>query len=123
MKRLNNKQNGMTFMGFGMLLVLLVVVTSVGLKLFPLYLEHFNVKSILDNLSSETRGMGAEDIKPRILKNFDLNDVSNVGRQHIKVKRVSSKKAEVTIDYEVRRSLVANIDIVIHFHDSVDVEI
>ena len=113
----------MTFMGFGVLLVLLVMVTSLGLKLFPLYLEHFNVKSILENLSSETRGMGSEDIKPRILKNFDLNDITNVGRQHIKVKRLSSKKAEVTIDYEVRRNLIANIDFVIHFNDTVEVNI
>jgi hypothetical protein len=120
-KRLNNKQNGMSMFGFGVLLVVLVMVVSLGLRLFPLYLEHFNVKSILDSLSKQGESLSDDAIKPRILNNFTINDVTNVGRQHIKVKRLPNKKNQVTVDYEVRRTLVGNIDIVIHFVDSVEI--
>jgi len=107
-------------MGFAVLLVLLAFLTSIGLKLLPIYMEHFNVKSILDNLVKEGRDLTAEEVKPRILKNFILNDVTNVDRQHIKVKRKTSKLTLVTIDYEVRRKMIANVDVVIHFNDSVE---
>lgn len=109
-------------MGFGVLLVLLAFLTSIGLTLLPVYMEHFSVKSILDNLAKERVILAPEEIKPRILKNFILNDVSNVDRQHITVKRQSKDLTKVTIDYEVRRKMIANIDVVIHFNDSVDVK-
>ena len=123
MKRLNNKQNGMTFLGFGTLLILLAMLTSIGLKLFPVYLEHFNVTSILDSLSKEGDKLSADEIKPRILNNFIINDVVNVDRHHINVKRISNNKYQVTIDYEVRRNMMGNVDFVVHFVDSVELKV
>ena len=113
----------MTFLGFGTLLILLAMLTSIGLKLFPVYLEHFNVTSILDSLSKEGDKLSADEIKPRILNNFIINDVVNVDRHHINVKRISNNKYQVTIDYEVRRNMMGNVDFVVHFVDSVELKV
>lgn len=120
MQRLNNKQNGMSGFGFGIVLVLLAVGTAIALKLLPIYIEHFNVVSILESLEKQEEKLAMDAIKPQLLRNFSINDVTNVGRQHIKVKRLAHNKKQVTIEYEVRRSVMGNVDVVVQFSDSVE---
>jgi len=119
-QRLNNKQNGMSGFGFGIVLVLLAVGTAIALKLLPIYIEHFNVVSILESLEKQEEKLAMDAIKPQLLRNFSINDVTNVGRQHIKVKRLAHNKKQVTIEYEVRRSVMGNVDVVVQFSDSVE---
>lgn len=120
MKRLNKNQKGITGVGFFIVLVLVGLLTIMGLRLLPIYIEHFNVVSVLESLTKHTEKLSAEKIKPRLLRNFDLNDVENVGRQHITIKRLGKNKRRVTIDYEVRKTLMGNVDIVVHFSNSIE---
>lgn len=121
MKRLNNKQNGMSGFGFGVVLVLITVATTIGLKLLPIYIEHFSVTSSLKALGSDEAGVEVGAIKSRLLSNFQINDVTNVGRQHIKIKSLGHNKKVVTIDYEVRRPVMGNVDVMVHFVDTVEI--
>jgi len=119
-KRLNNKQNGLSGFGFGIVLVLVAVGTSIGLKLMPIYIEHFSVVSTLESLESAGEKIDVGGIKSRLINNFQINDVTNVGRQHINIKRLGHNKKRVTIDYEVRRPMMGNVDVVVHFVDTVE---
>lgn len=116
---ITHKQSGMSTMGFGLMLILITFLTAVTLKLIPVYIEHYYVVHSLESLQDNVDPIRDDEIKGYLLKNFTINDVDNVDRQQIKVKHLEGKSREVSIEYEVRRSIIANIDVVITFSDSI----
>lgn len=119
-KNLRN-QAGMTYLGMLILLIVIAFFAVVMIKVVPLYLEHFKVKSVLDSLKeeSDTAKLPPNEIERRIMSRLDVNDVENVEAQHIKVER-SGGQTVVTIDYEARVPLFANLDVVAGFDNRVE---
>ncbi len=118
MERMIAKQRGVSGGGFIVLLAAIVVSVLLLLKLFPVYMEHFNVTTSLNSLSSESgvKEMKSSAIKTLLERRFSINEVDNVTRENITIEKA---KGDMTIDikYEVRKPLVGNIDIVIYFND------
>jgi len=118
MNRITAKQRGVSGGGFMAVIAVIILSVLLLLKLFPVYMEHFNVSTSLDSLSSESgiKDMKKTAIKTLLERRFSINDVTNVKREHITIKKTQS---DMTIDivYEVRKPLVGNIDIVIYFND------
>jgi len=82
-------------------------------------MEHYNVSTSLKSLQSEGGGVQEEgNVKTRLLRRFEINDVSHAGRKNIAVTREGNKKV-VTVQYEVRKPFLANIDLVVSFSDSI----
>ena len=111
---------GFTMRSFLGILVVFAFLAAILMRLVPVYIEYFNVKSSLGRLASEP-GLGKASgrrLKDRLMRQFDINNIANVKREDIKIAKHGRKKT-VIVDYEVRRPLVANIDMIIHFHDQV----
>ncbi len=112
------RQHGASGSGFVSMIVLIIVLVLLVLKLFPVYMEHFNVSSSLNSLSDQSgiKEMKKAEIKTLLERRFSINEVNNVNKEHI---TINKSKDGMTIDviYEVRKPLVGNIDIVIHFND------
>jgi Tfp pilus assembly major pilin PilA len=114
------KQNGLTLVGFAIVLVLVVFFAYVGMRIVPLYLEYNAVVSALNDLQREP---GAASMSPRKIKNNISNRLwvsyssENVKREHIRITR--SNGIKVRIAYEVRRPLLGNIDLILSFDRSV----
>ena len=108
MSNLAAKQQGMSTMGFAALMIIVVFVVAIGLKLLPVYIEYFNVKSVLNSLKDD-KDLPTDTVKGTMLKKFMINDVTSVGRNNINIEKKARSRV-VTIDYEVRKNLLANID-------------
>ena len=114
------KQNGLTLIGFAIVLVLVVFFAYVGMRIIPLYLEYNAVVSALNDLQKEP---GAKSMTPQKIKNNLVNRLwvsyssENVKREHIKITR--SNGVKVRIAYEVRRPLLGNVDLMLTFDHSV----
>lgn len=115
MSYIKRKQQGLSSLGIIGILVVAVFTTTLVLKMLPVYIEHFSVVSSLESLQEEGSLL---DIKTSLMRKFSINDIDNVSREHIDIKREGKKKT-VTISYEVRKNVVSNIDIVLRFSDSV----
>jgi len=91
-----------------------------AIKLFPIYMEHYNVSSSLQSLQRDEGDAlhQGESAKRRLLRRFSINDVSHVSSKNISVTREANKEV-VTVQYEVRKPLLANIDVVVSFNDSI----
>ncbi len=116
---ITQKQSGMSTFGFGLMLVLITFLTAITLKLIPVYIEHYYVVHSLEALQNNVDPLRDNEIKGDLLKNFTINDVDNVDRQQIKIKHIADRTREVSVQYEVRRSIIANVDVIITFSDSV----
>ncbi len=115
----NKKQHGMTAIGFVMLLGMIAFFTAIALKLVPLYLEHFEVSSVLKSLAQEPgiANKGAAEIEDIIMKRLGINDVTHVTKDNIEISKEDGK-ISVVISYEARVPMLANIDIVANFKDN-----
>ncbi|MCF6323687.1 MAG: DUF4845 domain-containing protein [Gammaproteobacteria bacterium] len=118
MNSLRAKQRGVSGSGFIAIIAIIVILVLLLLKLFPVYMENFNVSTSLSSLSSEEgiKALKKSAIKELLQRRFSINDVENVRKEHIEIKKT---KTDMTIDitYEVRKPLVGNVDIVIHFSE------
>jgi hypothetical protein len=114
------KQNGLTLVGFAIVLVLVVFFAYVGMRIIPLYLEYNAVVSTLNQLQANpsAKSMSPEKIKRNITNSLWVSySANNVKREHIKISR--SNGIKVRIAYEVRRPLLGNIDLILSFDRSV----
>lgn len=121
-------QQGMTFLGWIIVLGLIAFFTTIILRLFPLYNEAFKVNSSLRAVASEPdiASKNTTEIRKFLLRNFEVQDVDRFDRNSIKkvlkVNKIKgSKDRLITMAYEIRGPLVANLDIVMNYHDSIEI--
>ena len=115
-----NKQTGLTTLTW------LLVVAATGfflvclVKIGPVYMESWTVKSIITQAAEEARGegLGKAQIHERIAKKLLINTVAGMTLGDVEV---SGQGEDMVIDatYEVRKPLMFNIDVVIKFDDMI----
>jgi len=112
----------MTAIGWLLVLGLIAFFTLITLRLVPMYLEYSKVASVLESLKSQP-GIGNEarsGIINLVSRRFDINDVRGVDPKIVKVTKERGKMI-ISINYERREHLVANIDVVGTFDKQVEV--
>ncbi len=125
---LGKRQQGMTFLGWLIVLGLIAFFTTIILRLFPLYNEAFKVTTSLKSVASEPdiASKNTTQIRKFLLRNFEVQDVDRFDRNSIKkvlkVNKIKgSKNRLITMEYEIRGPLFANLDIVLNYHDSIEI--
>ena len=111
------KQNGLSIIGFLLVLSLVIFFTYIGMRIVPIYMEYWSVVSAMNGLASE-RGsaqLSPMDIRIRILNRLYVSYASaeNIKESHIKVLRRNG--VSIRIAYEVRKPLIGNLDVVAKF--------
>ena len=117
-----HQQRGMTPIGWVLVFLLIAFFALITLKLFPIYLKSFSVGSVISDLKNEP-GIGAmtsREITSIIVKRLDVNMVTDVDADDIYVEKVGDTMT-ISADYEVRKSMLGNVDIVVSFNKSVEV--
>jgi Domain of unknown function (DUF4845) len=116
-----SRQDGMTYLGMLILLIVIAFFAIVLIKVAPLYMEYFKVKSSLDSLVQDTKdnqaALSPAEIESSLLKRLSINDVQHVTKDDIKITR-EGRKTVVVVDYEARVTLFDNIDLVARFPDN-----
>lgn len=109
-------QSGMTLIGFILVLAVVGVFIYMGMKLIPMYSEYYAVKTALRDVANES-DVSQQDpakIKDLFFRRLYISYAENVKSEDVKIARRDAGYI-MTVDYEVRRPLIANIDVVGHF--------
>ena len=116
-----HRQRGMTPVGWVLVFLLIAFFALVALRLIPIYLESFTVGSVISDLKEEPgiSAMTTREIATLINKRFDINSVTNVGTDDIYVEK-SGGTMTISAEYEVRKPMLGNVDIVVSFNKSVE---
>lgn len=114
------KQQGMTAIGWLLVIALVMVLGIVLLKLMPVYLDGYKVYQSLASLEqdSNAQGKGPAELRTMLMKRLDINMVTDVTKDDISITRTKSGY-EVEVDYEARRQLFGNLYAVVAFKKSV----
>jgi len=112
-------QAGVGLMDVIVIIIIVSMLTSIGLKVIPPYLEHRTMDKILSALTEDPSAPAYSkyELRELIARRFDLNQLGafDIGN-NIEVES-SSRGTSIALSYEVRESLAANIDIVMTFGD------
>lgn len=111
------KQGGMSLLGFILVLGLVGVFVYMGMKVIPMYSQYASVKKALEGMSRES-GMAEnepEKIKDLFFRRLDVDYVDEVKPDNVKLRRKDAGWV-MTVEYEARRPLIANLDIVGRFN-------
>ena len=106
-------QSGMTLIGFVVVLAVVGLFAFVAMRLFPMYSEYYAVKSALKGLASEP-GIADTDpakIQDLFFRRLYISYAENVKPENVKIDRIDNGW-NMKVDYELRRSLISNLDVV-----------
>ena len=117
-----NSQRGLGLIGWLVALALVGFAVLVGFRLGPVYLEYYAVRSSVRSLDKDVDLVSKSpgEIWALLDKRFYLNDVKAVRKEDVKI----LKRPELTIislDYEVKRHLLGNVDVLVSFSDKVEI--
>ena len=114
---MKRKQKGMTLLGFVIVLAVVGFFAYVAMRLFPMYSEYYSVRSAMKGLANEP-GIATQDparIHDLFFRRLYISYSENVKKEHVKLRRVDNGW-EMNVEYEVRRPLVGNLDVVGKFN-------
>lgn len=117
-----SRQRGMTFLGFVMLMCLIGFFSMLTLKIGPIYLDHYKVLASLEGLKSDQdlASRSKQDILGTLGKRWDIDMVNSVTKDDVYIVKEMGK-VTVQIAYDVTKPIMGNIDVLVHFNDSIEV--
>lgn len=114
-----SRQRGISSAGVLLIAVLLGLFFTVGLKVGPLYVDHNLITGLCQDLidNGEANGMTVTEVRDRISSTLRINNVTDFDLNSIRMRKENGE-AIITVAYEKRVSLIANLDIVATFDES-----
>ncbi len=121
--RFGSRQRGMGMLGVIFTVGLIAFFMTILLKLGPLYLNFWTIRSIMTGVAeqSETIEGGARGIADSISRRMNVNSIANITSKDFEIKKLEQNRYQVTVDYEQRVHLFFNVDVVAMFSYQVDV--
>lgn len=113
----HNKQRGASLLGLLIVVVVGGFFLLLGVRLVPVYLEYFTVKSIAQSVAEDRALSEAsiQEINEALKTQMQLNEVRRDREEIFQVERRSGGGVALAVDYERREPLLANVDLVITF--------
>lgn len=111
-----DRQAGVSKFGMLMVFVLLATFFTFGLRVAPLYVDHNLITGICETLieSGEATNMTQSDIRQRVSNSLRINNVTDFNLSAITLRRENNAPI-ISIVYERRVELIANLDVVAKF--------
>ncbi len=110
------RQEGMSIVGFIIVLTMVVFFAFIGMRIWPIYYEYFAVVNAM-NAVSEARGSASWslfDLRARVHANLFVSGTEGtVKDEHIK--KVRKNGVHLHVSYERRELLIGNLDVVAKF--------
>ena len=100
-----------------MMFILVVSFLTFGLKVVPLYVDHNLVSGVCEELieNGEVANMTITEIRQRVSNTLRINNVTDFDLSSITLRK-ENDQAIITIAYERRVELAANLDVVAKFN-------
>ncbi|MCC8552534.1 DUF4845 domain-containing protein [Xanthomonas hortorum] len=118
---MKRKQSGMTLTSFVVVLAVVGFGLYLGMKLFPMYQEYYSVRTAMKGLAKEP-GAGEMDpskLQDLFFRRLYINYSENVKKEDVKFERIEGGW-RMKVNYEVRREMIGNLDVVGKFDTSQD---
>lgn len=113
------RQQGVTAIGWLIILGLIGFFVLLTLKMVPSYMEYYKIVSTLESLESETMG-SPRDITKLIERRFDISYVNTISAKDVRVTS-AGPQWRVRAKYDSKVHLFYNVYVVMAFDKQVQV--
>jgi len=109
-------QRGVSKFGLMMLFIMIMIFLTVGLKVIPIYVDHNLITGICEDLieNGEAVNMTTTELRARVSNGLRINNIRDFDLSSIRLRKQNNKPI-ITINYERRVELIANLDVVAKF--------
>lgn len=113
-------QRGVSKSGLLLIAVLIGLFFTVGLKVGPLYIDHNLITDVCQELvdNGEASNMTLSDVRNRVSNTLRINNVVGFDLDDIRMRKENGN-AVITIAYERRIPMIANLDVVAVFDTTI----
>jgi hypothetical protein len=117
---LQHKQRGATFLGMVTIVAILGCGVYAGIRLVPLYMQHFAVVRAMNQTAETLKG---GDVSPASIRNslgrrWEIEDITQLDVKDIEINKVPNG-VEMYASYEARAPFIANVSLIVEFEKSV----
>jgi hypothetical protein len=117
---LGRNQQGMTFLGWVIVLVLVGGIALIVMKLVPLYMESFKVDSALKSIVEQPnlKDESTADIYKQFVRRMNVEDVNRFNDRNVRKFVTVDKKGPhvtITVEYQAKAELYDNLSLVADF--------
>jgi hypothetical protein len=113
------RQKGMTFIGWVVILALVLSYIYIGIKVVPAYVEFFSVKKILATMAREPgfATMTPAEIRKSFVRRLAIDYVSAVSAQDLDIRKEDGENV-VSVEYSQKIPLFYNVSVLLDFSAS-----
>jgi hypothetical protein len=118
----NNQQSGMTVIGMLLLLIVIAFVALIAMKVVPMYIELYTVKSTIESIRNEPQlaQMSTQDIHNAIQRRFDIGYVDRINARDLKIKNDPSGRGRVLeLVYDDERELFYGLFVLLKVNETI----
>ena len=124
MNKIRSKQRGMAVTSWIIVIALALFFTLLGIKMIPTYMEFYSISKILDSVAEERslKNASTRQIRKIFDRRININSIYDFDPKSLKFrhgKGESKGKLIMEVEYEVRKKMVGNVDVVMTFHKEV----
>jgi hypothetical protein len=115
------RTNGLTLIGFLIVLVVTLFFVYAGMRLVPMYLEYHALTNALEQLEDNpaSANMSPAQIKNKIQRTLWASYANNnIKKEHMRISKTTGG-IKVRVAYEIREPFLGNIDLIGKFDRSV----
>lgn len=113
-------QRGITLISLLAIIVLICFAALIVVRIAPSYFTYYTIVSIAESVHEdpELRNGSPHDVRQALNTRMRINDVEGLGYNVIQARQENGQWA-FSIDYEDRRPLIGNIDVVMTYRRSI----
>jgi len=118
MKIIKN-QRGISLLSMTALAIMVALVALLFIKLFPVYLENGQVRSVLTSLVEQhgNKEMTAREVRGALSSRFNIESIRDISPSDVEIV-LDRDGLTLYLDYEVRTALFGNVELLITFQES-----
>ena len=122
------KQNGMTLIGFLLAMVGIIIAGILIMRVAPVYIENYEVKSSISALNQLSPSVFSVDamqnatiLKSKLMNQFNINGLYDIKQEQISVKPTGPGVFLVSVQYTVIKPLALHMSLLFEFNESEEV--
>lgn len=115
------RQQGMTGIGWMLVMALIGFFVLLGLRMVPVYMEYYKVVSTLEGFEEEPGFSSPGEIRKLAERRFDISYVSVITPKDLTIKPKGDKYT-VQAKYTAREHLFFNVSVLMEFDKTVTVD-
>jgi hypothetical protein len=103
-------------------LLLLALLVGMAMKFAPTYLDHYAAREQIMVLKEATQGqtVSVTEVRTQLAKRFQINNLKNMLGDGLVTIEEKRDRVTVSMDYEVKTPLIANVEFLITFDEQYD---